>query len=278
MTTCLDIGDVRLTRVLYADALIDPAAVGLTADEVRDVWWASPTWAEDGHVRAASCVWVISTAGRHIAIDPSGNIDETLHDPASTEAHQAAYAAAFAAAGIPIETIDTVLLSHIESIGLSAVSGAGGWRPFFPNARLLMSDRAHQSFVDHPPDGQLQEALRTLLDAGKIDTFSNGAEIAPGLSAEWTGMHDIGHCAFHVHAGTETTATFVGHLAATPLHLATGPCPSQNYEPDDAWRWLTAITSNPSQLIIGPLWPSPGAIRWHGDHPVAIEGSERDTP
>ena len=110
---------------------------------------------------------MISTAGRHIAIDPSGNIDETLHDPASTEAHQAAYAAAFAAAGIPIETIDTVLLSHIESIGLSAVSGAGGWRPFFPNARLLMSDRAHQSFVDHPPDGQLQEALRTLSTPGR---------------------------------------------------------------------------------------------------------------
>jgi len=23
-------------------------------------------------------------------------------------------------------------------------------------------------------------------------------------------------------------------------------------------------------VLIGPLWPSPGAIRWHDDHPVAV--------
>lgn len=35
--TVIDLGDIRLTRVLYLDATIDPAAVGLTADEVRSV-------------------------------------------------------------------------------------------------------------------------------------------------------------------------------------------------------------------------------------------------
>lgn len=231
---------------------------------------ASPAWADDGQVRAASCVWVIRTSGRHIAVDPSGNIDEILHDPSSTAAHQTAYAAAFAAAGIPIESVDTVLLSHIESIGLSAVCDNGAWRPFFPNARLLISDRALQSFEQAPPDGQLGTAIQTLIVAGLVDTFSDGDELAPGVTAEWTGMHNIGHCAFHM-GGAETTATFVGHLAVTPLHLATGPCRSQHFEPDEAWRWLKTITSNPSQVIIGPLWPSPGAIRWHDDHPVAVE-------
>src|SRR5262245_61712361 len=135
MTTVLELGDVRLTRVLYVDALIDPAPVGLTPDEVRAVPWGPPTWADDGQVRAASCVWVISTGERNIAVDPSGNIDEILHDPSTTGAHQAAYAAAFSAAGIPIEAVDTVLLSHIESVGLSAVRDDSGWRPFFPNGR-----------------------------------------------------------------------------------------------------------------------------------------------
>lgn len=270
MTTVLELGDVLLTRVLYVDAAIDPAAVGLTPDEVRAVPWGSPTWADDGQVRAASCVWVMSTSGRHIAVDPSGNIDEILHDPSSTDAHQAAYKAAFAAAGIPIESVDTVLLSHIESIGLSAVRDDRGWRPFFPNARLLISDRALHSFEHAPPDGQLGTAIQTLIDAGLVDTFGNGDELAPGVTAEWTGMHNIGHCAFHV-GDAETAATFVGHLAVTPLHLATGPCPSQHYAPDEAWRWLKSITCNPSHVIIGPLWPSPGAIRWHDDHPVVVE-------
>src|SRR5262245_43781407 len=270
MTTVLELGDVRLTRVLYVDALIDPAPVGLTPEEVRAVPWGSPTWADGGQVRAASCVWVISTSGRHIAIDPSGNIDEILHDPTTTASHQAAYAAAFSAAGIPIDSVDTVLLSHIESIGLSAVRDGDGWRPFFPNARLLMSDRALQAFVQTPPDGHLGSAIQTLIDARLVDTFDNGDELVPGVTAEWTGMHNVGHCAFHV-GGADTTATFVGHLAVTPLHLATGPCPSQHDAPDEAWRWLRSITSDPSHVIIGPLWPSPGAIRWRDDHPLAVE-------
>jgi hypothetical protein len=269
MTTVIELGDVRLTRVLYIDAAIDPAAVGLTSDEVRGVPWGSPMWADDGQVRAASCAWVISTGGRHIVVDPSGNIDDILHDRSSTGAHQAAYSTAFLTAGIPIESVDTVLLSHIESIGLSAVRDGDGWRPFFPNARLLISDAALRSFADGRPHGELGSAFQTLLDAGLVDTFDDGEELAPGVTAEWTGMHNTGHCAFHVGVA-ETGAIFVGHLAVTPLHLATGPCPLQHDEHEEAWRWLESVAANPSRVIIGPLWPSPGAVRWLGDHPEAV--------
>lgn len=124
----IELGDLTLTRVLYLDAAIDSDVVGLTPDEVRAVTWGSPIWADDGHVRAASCAWVVSADGRHVVIDLSGNLDDILHDPASTGTHQAAYRAAFAAAGIPIETVDAVLLSHIESIGLTAVHTGNSWR------------------------------------------------------------------------------------------------------------------------------------------------------
>lgn len=266
MTTVLDLDDVRLTRVLYVDATIDPAAVGLTPDEVRAVGWADPDWADDGQVRAASCAWVVSHGGRHVVVDPSGNIDEILHDPASTDAHQAAYAAAFAAAGVPIESVDTVLLSHIESIGLSAVRDGDGWSSFFPHARLLISDRALDAFEADRPDGDVGAAFAALIDAGLVDTFADGAELLPGVVAEWTGMHNPGHCAFHVGRA----ATFVGHLAVTPLHLSTGPCPSQHAEPDAAWQWLQALTADPDRIVIGPLWPSPGAVRWRADHPGGV--------
>jgi Metallo-beta-lactamase superfamily len=269
MTTVIDIGGVRLTRVLYVDATIDPAAVGLTTEQVASVTWAEPTWAVDGQPRAASCVWVVSSGGRHIAVDPSGNIDEILHDPAHTDAHQTAYAAAFAAAGVPIESVDTVLLSHIESIGLSAVRDHDGWRPYFPNARVLISDRSLDAFRREPPAGDLGTAIQALLDRGLVDTYRDGDELAPGMRAEWTGMHNVGHSAFHVSDGHDT-ATFVGHLAVTPLHLSTGPCPAQHDEADAAWRWVTSLAADPERVLIGPLWPSPGALRWHGDHPQAV--------
>jgi hypothetical protein len=272
VTTEIEIGDVRLTRVLYLDAAIDPAAVGLTPDEVRAVPWGPPMWADGGQVRAASCVWVISTGDRRIAVDPSGNIDDILHEPSSTSAHQAAYTAAFADAGMPIESVDTVLLSHIESIGLSAVRDGNGWRPFFPNARLLISDSAFDAFERATPEGEVGTAFRALIGAGLVDTYADGEQLAPGVTAEWTGMHNVGHCAFHVGDGVAgASATFVGHLAVTPLHLATGPCHSQHYEPDQAWQWLQRIATDDSRVIIGPLWPSPGAVRWHGDHPDPVD-------
>lgn len=268
--TTIDLGDVRLTRVLYVDALIDPAAVGLTPDDVRSVPWGSPDWAEDGQVRAASCVWVIHTGDRRIAVDPSGNIDDILHDPAHTAAHQAAYAAAFDRAGIPIDTIDTVMLTHIESVGLSAVRDGDGWRPYFPHARLSISDRALESFVSSPPNGDLGAAFDALIAAGSVDSFGHGDEPAPGVTVEWTGMHHPGHCTLHV-AGRTDHATMVGHLAVSPLHLATGPCPPQHSEPERAWEWLQR-TAEDGRVLIGPLWPSPGAVRWRGDHAEAVTG------
>ena len=254
--TTIELGDVTLTRVLYVDAVIDPDAVGLTADEVRAVTWGAPIWADDGQVRAASCAWVVSAGGRTVVLDPSGNIDDILHAPASTGAHQAAYRSAFAGAGIPIESVDTVLLSHIESIGLTAVRAGDSWAPFFPNARILISDTAKNDFDEHTPPGDLGAAFSALFDANLIDTFVDGDDIVPGLRAEWTGMHNPGHCAFHVN----TEATYVGHLAVSPLHLATGPCPPQHADPDGVWRWLREKMAD-GRILLGPLWPTPGALR-----------------
>jgi len=263
--TTLQLGDLTLTRVLYLEAAIDPAPVGLTADEVRSVPWAEPMWADGGQVRAANCAWVISGAGRHVVVDPAGNLDAILHDPRSTGVHQDAYRIAFAAAGVPVESVDTVLLSHIESIGLAAVRDGEGWQPFFPNARVLISEEARANHDEHHPGGELGDAFDALLAAGLVDTFTDGAEVLPGVHAEWTGMHNPGHCAFHVG----TAATFVGHLAVSPLHLATGPCPPQHFDPDGAWNWLQRTMAD-GRTLIGPLWPTPGAIRYADGtfHPV----------
>ncbi len=268
--TTIEFEDVRLTRVLYLDAAIDPEPTGLTAAEVRSVAWAEPVWAEGDQVRAAACVWVIETAGRVIVVDPAGNVDEILHDPATTATHQDAFAAAFEAAGITIDRVDTVLLSHIESVGMTAVrdgDAAGVWRPFFPNSRVLMSESARQHFDVEPGDAPVADAFGALITSGNVDTFRDGDEIAPAVRAQWTGAHNPGHCVFHI--GAAPSVTFVGHLAVTPLHLATGPCLPQHVEPQRAWDQLRLV-ANDGRILIGPLWPSPGAGRWTGDVFVGV--------
>lgn len=267
--TTLTAGDVVLTRVLYLDALIDPEPTGLTPSEVRAVPWAEPAWAQDGQVRAAACAWVVRSGGRNVVIDPAGNIDDILHDPATTADHQRAFTDAFAAAGIHVASVDTVLLSHIESVGLAAVRAGDGWRPFFPNGRILVSEAALDHFAHEAATELVFAAYGTLRDAGLVGTFADGAEIAPGLHAEWTGAHNPGHVAFHVGDPHAPTATFVGHLAVTPLHLATGPCLPQHPDPQRAWECLTELRAD-GRWLVGPLWPSPGAGRWVADRFVAF--------
>lgn len=274
-TTTFAIGDLRLTRVLYVDTAIDPAATGLGADEVRGVAWGEPLWAEAGKVRVAACAWVIEGHGRTVVLDPMGNADEILHDPASAAAHQNAVRGAFRAAGIDPDAVDTVLLSHIESVGMIAMraseSGAE-WRPFFPNSRIRMSAAARDSFPESPTTDSVRAAFTSLFAQGLVDTFADGENIVDGLRAEWTGAHNPGHAVFH--AGEPAELTFVGHLAVSPLHLATGPCLPQHPEPERAWALLRSFAAD-GRVLAGPLWPSPGAGRWIDGGFVAFDATGR---
>ena len=71
-----------------------------------------------------------------------------------------------------------------------------------------------------------------------------------------------GHLIVRIESGGET-AVMVGHLAVVAVHVATGPCPPQHMEPDAAWKTLEALRDS-GTLLIGPLWPEPGAGTWDG--------------
>lgn len=271
--TTIRVGDISLTRVLYLDAAIDPEPTGLTPDEVRSVSWAEPQWAEGDQVRAAACAWVVQCGGRTLVVDPAGNIDDILHDPATTADHQQAFSDAFARAGIDTDAVDTVLLSHIESVGITAVRDSvrsGGWRPFFANSRIAISEQARSHFDDERGDDIVSEAFAALMADGLVDTFADGDAILPGLQVEWTGAHNPGHVAFHV--GSPVQVSFVGHLAVTPLHFATGPCLPQHPDPQRAWDWLQSTAAD-GRVLIGPLWSSPGAGRWDGTSFTGVDAA-----
>jgi hypothetical protein len=264
MPTVLRVAGTIITRVAYADAAIDPERTGLSVDDVRSVSWREPLWAEGDQVRAGACVWVVRNAHGTIVIDPAGNIDEILHDPATTKQHQDAFRASFDRAGIDVASVDAVVLSHVESVGMTAVrDDARGWHPFFPNSRLLLSDRALAAFDRSTAGDFVYDAFNALIDRDLVDTFADGDDVLPEVRAEWTGAHNPGHAAFHVGSADAPELTFVGHLALTPLHLATGPCPAQHPEPDRAWAWVTAAAQT-GRWLAGPLWPAPGAVRWDG--------------
>ena len=119
-TTRYSVGEATLVRVPYADVLVDADVVGLTRDQVLAAGWAAPTWAEGGQVRVGAAVWIIESEGRRIAVDPAQAADDILRTGPDAEFHQQAVADVLEAAGYPRESIDTVIATHIDGIGMIA--------------------------------------------------------------------------------------------------------------------------------------------------------------
>ena len=134
-----------------------------------------------------------------------------------------------------------------------------------------MSDASLATF-DPPNDGHWSDDVwRGLFADDLVGTYSAGASLLPGMTAEFTGAHNPGHHVFHFGDPSGPDATYVGHLAVSPLHLSTGACEQQHLEPDRAWQLLHSFADD-GRILLGPLWPSPGAGRWTGSEFVPIDG------
>ena len=258
--TTLQIDGLTLTRVLYADVMIPPEAGGLTVADVQSVRWRSPEWASDTEFGASASAWIVESENRRIVLEPLQAADDVLHDPAAGSLHTDAFVELMAREGFPVETIDTVLISHIESIGMMGRrDDAGEWVPVFPNARIVIPRASLDEFEREPREFPATAVWRKFIETGLVDTIEGGTEVVPGMTAELTGAHNPGHTVFHFGAGP--VATWVGHLAVSPLHLATGLCPQQHPEPERAWEILRGFRDD-GRILLGPLWPSPGVGRW----------------
>jgi len=276
-TLPLDLAGAVLTRVGYVDVAVPPGVVGLDPAAVARVPWGAPLWAEDGQVRVGAAAWFAEVGGRRIVFDPVQATDGVLRADRATEAaQQDALAELFSKAGWAPESVDLVLMSHIEGVGMVARrDGQGGWSPFFPNARIRLSEgqRSHflSTLADRPQGEDLErDAWRALLDEGCVDPFADGETLAPGLVAEVTGGHAPGHAVFHLQdGGGRPEVTLLGHLAISPLHLATGECPALHGDAAAAFAALQRIAADGRRLV-GPLWPAPGAGRWTGEALEAI--------
>jgi glyoxylase-like metal-dependent hydrolase (beta-lactamase superfamily II) len=262
MAHTIDVGEVRLTRVSYAEIDLPPEGVGLTADDVRAVAWAEPAWATGGNPRVAAAAWIIEHDGARIIVDPAQAADDILRNDNDAAFHQEAFAAMLADAGFARETITHAVATHEDGIGMFAWrDDDGAWSPFFPTAPMLISQRELDAIErgEHPSDGRV---LKELHAKGALQLTGEREQITSAVSLEHTGAHTPGHQVVRIESKGER-AVFVGHLAVNPLHFVTGPCPALNLDPESGWKIVTELRSEDA-LLVGPLWPEPGAGRWDG--------------
>ncbi len=271
----IELDGITLTRVGYLDVPVPAELLGLTPEAVAAVPWAAPLWAENDQPRLGAAAWFLDLDGQRIVYDPLFALDVVLRaDPEAEQTHETAVASAFTEAGFAPDSVDLVIASHIEDVGMVARRSANrGWTPFFPSAQVLLSEPELEAFQvgsGEPESGNqpTREAWQSLIDQGRVSSFKHGDELAPGVHADVSGGHSPGHTVLHIGADpTSPSASLIGHLSVTAVHLATGACEALNEDPAAAWSLLRATIADGRRLV-GPLWPAPGHGSWVNDELV----------
>jgi glyoxylase-like metal-dependent hydrolase (beta-lactamase superfamily II) len=264
------VGKEQLTRAGYADVEVPPAVVGLTHEQVAAATWAEPTWARDGQVRVGAAAWVIESGEARIVVDPALAADEILRTDADAASHQQAFAAALDRAGLPRDTITHAVATHLDGIGMFAWRNDDGtWSPFFENAPILFTQTELDAIDDspHPPSGTT--VLNQLRARGAVHAVADTrTRLTDDVTLELTGGHSPGHQVVRISSDGES-AVILGHLALSPIHLEVGECPGQHVDSATAFATLESLRDD-GALLIGPLWPAPGAGRWNGERLVDV--------
>lgn len=258
------VGAVRLTRVPYFDVTLPPDAVALTEAEVAAIPWAVGDWcATPAEVRVGQVFWVVESDDRTIVVDPCCASDAFLRTGAEALTHQEAAFAAFRAAGFDPDTVDTVVMSHLDGIGMNALVDADGhWRPAFPRAAIVLSDvewDKTRGRAEHPDAAALVE----LHAQGVVTPVPLPHTVTADVQMVASGGHSAGHATVIVRSGGDR-ALFLGHLAVSPMQAAVERPVALHDDPELGGRalrhWL-ADAATDDALVIGPLWPAPGAAR-----------------
>ena len=98
----------------------------------------------------------------------------------------------------------------------------------------------------------------------------DGYHVTDEVWLQLTGAHTPGHAVVRVDSGDER-ATFLGHLALNPVNVAMPRCSVRNADDARAADLLDALIAEAAAdnaLIIGPLWPFPGAAYARGERIV----------
>lgn len=262
------VGEVVLTRVPYFDVALDADVVHLTGDQIAAIDWAAPHWSTaDRRVLIGQAVWVVDSDGRLIVVDPCLAADPFLRAGPEAIVHQDAVLAALRAAGFPPERVEFVVLSHLDGIGMAAVvTPEGGWAPAFPNARVVIT-RAELEWLaggsELAVNTRGHAALDALIEQGYVDAVEDGHQLTAEVRLDLTHAHSVGHAFVRIESGGEN-ATFLGHLALSPMNVVDGNPPTET----DALHRLMADAAAHDTLIVGPLWPFPGAVYATGDSVV----------
>ncbi len=222
------IGKVRVTKLVELEAtggsrFLLPQA---TPEEAKKIDWLVPDFAdENGRLKLSIHALVVDAPGRRILVDTClGNDKQGRRIPHWND-RKGSFLADMAAAGFPVDSIDTVLCTHLHTdhVGWNTMLVDGRWVPTFPKARYLFGRREYEHWSTQTTHEQqlavFADSVKPIADAGLVRLVESDAQICPEIRLMPTAGHTPGHVSVVIESEGEQ-AFITGDIAHHPCQLA----------------------------------------------------------
>jgi glyoxylase-like metal-dependent hydrolase (beta-lactamase superfamily II) len=190
---------------------------------------AGTTDASGEHVLLSIHSWLVKEHGRTILIDTGAGNNKVRPYAQYFDHLQTPYLKHLQAAGVALEEVDHVLLTHlhVDHVGWNTRLENGEWIPTFPNAQYIFSRREHEFFsnpANHTERNRTsfavqEDSISPIIDAGQAEMMEAGEnEVADGFTFHATPGHSVAHSSIVFRSAGEV-ALFTGDLMHHPVQV-----------------------------------------------------------
>jgi glyoxylase-like metal-dependent hydrolase (beta-lactamase superfamily II) len=159
----------------------------------------------DGIFRNPYCPSIVKSGGKTIVIDTGNGIGAI----AGTKGEVGHHRANLQAAGIDVNAVDIVLISHIHGDHINGLKNPDG-SPAYPKAEIKIgavewaywTDESNMAKTPKSNQGNFAN-VKKVFTGLKPTPFEVGKEVAPGITAIATPGHTPGHTSFVVASGSK---------------------------------------------------------------------------
>lgn len=219
------VGDVRITRVQEWDGVgmrfVLPDA---TVENLAGVDWIGPFVDESGEAVGSVHSLVVEVDDRRIVVDTCIGNDKERLPARNWHRRQGPFLEDLDAAGFPVDTVDTVVCTHLHTdhVGWNTRLVDDRWVPTFRQARTLVTEAEwdhwrHTELEAMRPT--LEDSVQPLFDADLVDLVGVDHEIADGVRFEHTPGHTPGHVSVRISSRGEE-AVITGDVFHHPAQIA----------------------------------------------------------
>lgn len=232
------IGNVSITQIVeHEDRSIPPGMMfpGLEPEQVKAFPWLRPHFIdEEGSLHFSVHAFIIESEGRRIVVDTCIGNDKVRKYEVWNNL-QTNFLEKFESAGFPVESIDTVLCTHlhIDHVGWNTRLVGDCWVPTFPNADYLFarvewehwSAEAQAAINPTDPAGYLLDTSQVMADS--IEPIIEAGlhllvEADHRLTSEVSLISTAGHTPGHVSVVIESAgqrAVITGDVMHHPVQV-----------------------------------------------------------